>query len=74
MIHDIRFQANWDRIKNNKQNIIATSNNRENLNRIKHKYNVGDRILLRIPGHKTEDKVLIDRYLCTVIQKESVRC
>jgi hypothetical protein len=50
MIHDIRFQANWDRIKNNKQKIIATSNKRENLNRIKHKYNVGDRILLRKPG------------------------
>jgi hypothetical protein len=46
MIHDIRFQANWDRIKNNKQKIIATPNKRENLNRIKHKYNVGDCILL----------------------------
>jgi hypothetical protein len=50
MIHDIRFQANWDRIKNNKQKIIANSNKRENLNRIKHNYNVGDRILLRKPG------------------------
>jgi hypothetical protein len=35
MIHDIRFQANWDRIKNNKQNIIESSNTRENLNRLK---------------------------------------
>jgi hypothetical protein len=26
MIHDIRFRANWDRIKNNKQNIIENSN------------------------------------------------
>jgi hypothetical protein len=50
MIHDIRFQANWDRIKNNKQQIIATSNKRENLNRSQHKYNVGDRILLQKPG------------------------
>jgi hypothetical protein len=50
IIHDIRFQANWDRIKKNKQKIIATSNKRENLNRIKHKYNVGDRILLQKPG------------------------
>jgi hypothetical protein len=49
MIHDIRFQANWDRIKNNKQKIIANSNKRENLNRIKHNYNVGDRILLQTP-------------------------
>jgi hypothetical protein len=50
MIHDVNFQANWDRIKNNKQKIIESSNKRENLNRIKHKYNVGDHILLRKPG------------------------
>jgi hypothetical protein len=25
-IHDIRFQAKWDRIKNNKQKVIANSN------------------------------------------------
>jgi hypothetical protein len=46
MIHDIRFEANWDRIKNNKEKNITTSNKIENLNRIKHKYNVGDRIIL----------------------------
>jgi hypothetical protein len=50
MILDIRFQANWDGIKNNKHKIIASFNKRENLNRIKHNYNVGDRILLRKPG------------------------
>jgi hypothetical protein len=50
MIHDVTFQANWDRIKNNKQNIISNSNKRENLNRIKHNYYDGDRILLRKPG------------------------
>jgi hypothetical protein len=50
VIHDIRFQAKWDRIKNNKQTLIDTSNKRENLNRIKHKYNVGDLILLQKPG------------------------
>jgi hypothetical protein len=50
MIHDIRFHANWGRIKNNKQRTIANSNKSENLNRIKHTYNVGDRILLRKPG------------------------
>jgi hypothetical protein len=50
MIHDVSFQANWDRIKNNKQKIIVSSNKRENLNRIKHNYNVGDHILLQKPG------------------------
>jgi hypothetical protein len=52
MIHDVRFQSNWDRIKNNKQKIISSSNKRENLNRIKHKYNVGDCVLLRKPGQR----------------------
>jgi hypothetical protein len=50
MIHDIRFEANWDIIKNNKEGIIATSDKRENINRIMHKYNVGDRIILQKPG------------------------
>jgi hypothetical protein len=50
MIHDIRFEANWDIIKNNKEKNIATSNERKNINRIKCKYNVGDRIVLRKPG------------------------
>jgi hypothetical protein len=50
MIHEIQFEANWDRIKNNKEKNIATSNKRENLKRIQHKYNVGDRIILRKPG------------------------
>jgi hypothetical protein len=49
MIHDVAFEANWDIIKNNKQNIIPSSNKRENLKRIKHNYNVGDRVLLRKP-------------------------
>jgi hypothetical protein len=37
-------------MKNNKQNIIVDSNKRENLNRIKHKNNAGDRIILWKPG------------------------
>jgi hypothetical protein len=36
VIHYIRFQENWYRIKNNKQKHIESSNKRENLNRIKH--------------------------------------
>jgi hypothetical protein len=52
MINDVRFQASWDRIKNNKQKIIEKSNKHENLNRLKYKYKVGDRILLCKPGHQ----------------------
>jgi hypothetical protein len=50
MIHDIQFEENWDRIKNNKEKYIATSKKREKLNIVKHKYNVVDRIILRKPG------------------------
>jgi hypothetical protein len=50
MIHDIRFQANWDRIKDNKQKYIENSNKRENVNRIKNELNVGDIIKLRKTG------------------------
>jgi hypothetical protein len=63
MIHDVRSQANWDRIKNNKQKNIASSNKRENLNRTKHNYNVGDLILLRKVydesyRHQRRDRIL----------------
>jgi hypothetical protein len=47
---DVRFPENWEKIKNNKQKIIEKSNTRENLNRLKYDYKVGDRILLRKPG------------------------
>jgi hypothetical protein len=37
MIHHVRFQAGWDRIKASKSKIIEKSNKRENLNRLKYK-------------------------------------
>jgi hypothetical protein len=54
MINDVPFEENWDRIKNDKQKIIEKSNKRESLNRLKYKYKVGDRILLRNPGLKNK--------------------
>jgi hypothetical protein len=48
MIHDVRFQENWDRIKNNF--LKKNSKKRENLNRIDDKYNVGDHMMLWKPG------------------------
>jgi hypothetical protein len=50
MIHYVRFQANWDRINNSKQKLISSSNKRENIDIIKHNYNVGDLILLQKPS------------------------
>jgi hypothetical protein len=49
MTHDIRFQANWDRIKII-SNTFLQALIKENINRIRQTYNVGDRILLRKPG------------------------
>jgi hypothetical protein len=45
MIHYVHSQANWDRIKNNKQKVSENSNKRETLDRIQHEYNVGDHII-----------------------------
>jgi hypothetical protein len=53
VIHDIRFEANWDRIKNNKEKYITTSKKRENRNRIKNKYDFGERIILRKTRYTT---------------------
>jgi hypothetical protein len=50
MIHNVHFQANWDRIANNKRKNIEQSNKIKNLNKLKNKYKAGDHILLRKPG------------------------
>jgi hypothetical protein len=50
MIHHIAFQANWDRIKKRKQDIINKSNIKENKSRIPYEYKVGDQVLLETSG------------------------
>jgi len=45
---NIQFQADWKYIKNRKQKIIHKNNTRENSKRIKHKYEVGDKVLYRV--------------------------
>ena len=42
-----KFQADWKFIKDRKQKIIAANNARENAKRIKHTYQVGDKVLLQ---------------------------
>jgi hypothetical protein len=52
MIHNIAFRANWDQIKNLKQDIINKSIQKENKNKsqIPYEYKVGDQELLEKPG------------------------
>ena len=46
MIFNIKHIANWKSIKERKQKLIDYNNERENKKRIKHKYNIDDKVLL----------------------------
>ena len=50
-ILNTKFEADWNIIRQRKQNMIAKNNQRENKSRIKHVYKVGDKVL-----YKREDK------------------
>jgi hypothetical protein len=52
MIHNIVFRENWDQSKQQKQEIINKSNQKENKNSslIPYEYKVGGRLLLKSPG------------------------
>jgi hypothetical protein len=50
MIDNIAFRANWDQIRERKQDIINTFNQKENKSRIPYEYKVGDQVLLETPG------------------------
>jgi len=54
-ILNIKFQANWQKIKEFKQKKIIYNNQRENAKRIPHEYKVGDPILIDIK-YKTKSK------------------
>ena len=46
-IINTKFIADWDYIRQRKQNIIHNNNKRENAQRIPHTYQIGDRIMLK---------------------------
>jgi hypothetical protein len=46
MIFNIQHAANWEYIKQIKQQMIKKNNKRENAKTIKHTYKVGDKVLL----------------------------
>ena len=49
-ILNLKFQADWNYIKQRKQEIINYNNKRENSKRIKHKYRPHDKVLLDVRG------------------------
>ena len=46
-IINTKFIADWDYIRQRKQNIIHNNNERENAKRIPHTYQIGDKIMLK---------------------------
>lgn len=45
-IHNVRFEADWQYIRQRKQRRILQNNKQENKNRVEHTYAVGDRVLV----------------------------
>ena len=60
-ILNIKFQADWHRIKQQKQNKIYKNNLQENSKRIPHEYKVGDNILIDVK-YKTKSKYGMNPY------------
>ena len=54
MIFNIQHQADWELIRQRKQELINKNNQRENSKRIPHEYRVEDQVLLR---QRTENKM-----------------
>jgi hypothetical protein len=47
MIFKTKHEANWEFIRNRKQQIIEKNSEAENAKRIPHTYNIGDKVLIR---------------------------
>jgi transposase InsO family protein len=51
-IHNVRFQADWQYIKERKQRLIVQNNDRENSKRTPHTYQVGDKVMIEQYQHR----------------------
>ena len=47
MIFNIKHKANWEYIRQRKQDLINKNNKRENAGRIEYEYKVGEKVLLK---------------------------
>jgi hypothetical protein len=66
MILNIQHTANWDYIKQRKQQIIDNNNRRENATRKEHTYSVGDKVLLQ-QGTENKDEAPFSGYYTLMI-------
>ena len=55
MIFNIKHTANWEYIRQRKQDLINKNNKRENAGRILHEYKVGEKVLLINMNHHIKD-------------------
>jgi hypothetical protein len=51
-IHPIRFEADWQYIRERRQKVIVQNNDRENAKRVPHVYNVNDEVIVENPQHR----------------------
>lgn len=51
-IHNIRFEADWQYIKERRQKVIVQNNDRENAKRVPHTYSVGDEVMVEQYQHR----------------------
>ena len=51
-IHNIRFEADWQYIKERRQRTIRQNNKRENAGRVPHTYAPGDKVMIEQPQHR----------------------
>ena len=51
-IHNVRFQADWQYIKERRQRLIVQNNERENAKRTPHTYQAGDRVMIQQYQHR----------------------
>ena len=54
-IHNVRFEADWQFIKDRKQRLIRQNNRRENAKRIPHTYQVGDTVKIQQDPNRKYD-------------------
>ena len=51
-IHNIRFEADWQYIKERRQKVIVQNNDRENAARVPYTYSVGDQVMIEQYQHR----------------------
>jgi hypothetical protein len=51
-IHNVKFQADWQYIKERKQRLINQNNERENAKCTPHDYKVGDQVMIEQYQHR----------------------